>query len=108
MTNSINEIEDAACLFIIGSNTTEAHPLIAHRVFKAHDKGAKIIIVDPRRIQLSLIADIHVRPNFGTDVALINGIMHEIIAKGLHDREFIAQRTEGFAELEAMLGHFSP
>ena len=108
MTNSIAEIEDAACLFIIGSSTTEAHPLIAHRVFKAHDKGAKIIIVDPRRIQLSLIADIHVRPNFGTDVALINGMMHEIVAKGLHDREFIAQRTEGFAELESMLGRFSP
>ena len=48
------------------------------------------------------------RAFLGTDVALINGIMHEIVAKGLHDREFIAQRTEGFAELEAMLGHFSP
>ena len=57
MTNSIAEIEDAACLFIIGSNTSEAHPLIAHRVFKAHDKGAKIIVVDPRRIQVAQIAD---------------------------------------------------
>jgi formate dehydrogenase alpha subunit len=108
MTNSIAEIEDAACLFIIGSNTTEAHPLIAHRVFKAHDKGAKIIIVDPRRIQLSLIADIHVRPVFGTDVAFINGMMHEIIVKGYHDQTFVDQRTEGFAELAEMLHHFSP
>lgn len=108
MTNSIAEIEDAACLFIIGSNTSEAHPLIAHRVFKAHDKGAKIIVVDPRRIQVAQIADIHVRPNFGTDVALINGMMHEILAKGYHDAAFIAERTEGFGELEAMLKNFSP
>jgi formate dehydrogenase alpha subunit len=108
MTNSIAEIEDAACLFIIGSNTSEAHPLIAHRVFKAHDKGAKIIVVDPRRIQMAQLADIHVRPIFGTDVALINGMMHEILAKGYHDAAFIAERTEGFAEMEAMLQRFSP
>lgn len=108
MTNSIAEIEDAACLFIIGSNTSEAHPLIAHRVFKAHDKGAKIIVVDPRRIQVAQLADFHVRPNFGTDVALINGMMHEILAKGYHDAAFISERTEGFAELEVKLKNFSP
>ncbi len=108
MTNSIAEIENAACLFVIGSNTTEAHPLIAHRIFKAKKNGAKLIIVDPRRIQLSLIADIHIRPNFGTDVAFINGLMHEIIAKGYHDQAFINERTEGYADLEKVLQNYSP
>jgi len=108
MTNSIAEIEDAACLFVIGSNTTEAHPLIAHRLFKAKGKGAKLIVVDPRRTQIALLADLHIRPNFGTDVALINGMMHEIVAKGYHDARFIAERTEGFAGLEKVLQNYAP
>jgi len=99
MTNSIPEIEDAACIFLIGSNTTEAHPLISHRVYKAKLKGAKLIVVDPRRIQLTLMADIHVRLKFGTDVALINGMMHEIIANNWHNADFVAERTEGFESL---------
>lgn len=108
MTNSIAEIENAACLFVIGSNTTEAHPLIAHRIFKAKKNGAKLIVVDPRKIQLSLIADIHIRPNFGTDVAFINGMMHEIVAGGYHDKAFIAGRTEGYGDLEKVLQNYSP
>lgn len=108
MTNSIAEIEDAACLFVIGSNTTEAHPLIAHRVFKAKARGTKLIVVDPRRTQISLLADLHIRPNFGTDVALLNGMMHEIVAKGYHDARFIAERTEGFAGLQAVLQDYAP
>ena len=79
MTNSIPEIEDASCVLVMGSNTTEAHPLVSHRVYRAKLKGAKLIIVDPRKIQLTLTADIHVRLNFGTDVAFINGTMHAIL-----------------------------
>ncbi len=108
MTNSIPEIEDAVCLFVIGSNTTEAHPLIAHRVFAAKGKGAKLIVVDPRVTQVALLADLHIRPNFGTDVALLNAMMHEILAKGYHNAQFIAERTEGFAELEKILQDFAP
>lgn len=108
MTNSIPEIEDAACLFVIGSNTTEAHPLIAHRVFRAKLKGAKLIVVDPRRTQVSLAADIHVRLNFGTDVALINAVMHEIIRSGRHNAQFIAERTEGFEALKAKVEAYPP
>jgi formate dehydrogenase alpha subunit len=108
MTNSIPEIEDAACVFVIGSNTTEAHPLIAHRVFKAKLKGAKLIVVDPRRIQLTLMADIHVRLKFGTDVAFLNGMMHEIIANNWHNSEFVSQRTEGFKSLEEKLRDYPP
>jgi formate dehydrogenase alpha subunit len=108
MTNSIPEIEDADCIFLIGSNTTEAHPLIGHRVFRAVGKGAKLIVVDPRKIQLSQFADIHVRINFGTDVAFLNGVMHEIVKNNWHNREFIKERTEGFEAFEETIRNYSP
>ncbi len=99
MTNSIPEIEDADCVFIIGSNTTEAHPLIATRVFRAKMKGAKLIVVDPRRIQMSQSADIHVRIRYGTDVVFLNAMMNEILKNDWHDKAFIDERTEGFEAL---------
>lgn len=108
MTNSIAEIENSGCLFVIGSNTTEAHPLIAHRMFKAKKNGAKLIVVDPRKIQLALLADIHVRVNFGTDVAFINSVMHEIITKGFQNEEFIRERTEGYEDFWRVVKKFPP
>ena len=82
MTNSVAEIEDADCIFLIGSNTTSSHPLVATRIFRAKAKGAKLVVVDPRKIQLALKADIYVRHKLGTDVALVNGMMHVIIKNG--------------------------
>jgi formate dehydrogenase major subunit len=108
MTNSIAEIEDSKCIFIIGSNTTVAHPLIAHRVFRAKAKGAKVIVADPRRIHIASIADMYVSQNLGSDVALINGIMHAILSKNLHDKAFIEERTEGFEKLEEVLKDYPP
>jgi formate dehydrogenase alpha subunit len=108
MTNSIPEMEDANCLLVVGSNTTEAHPLISQWMFRAKLKGAKLIVVDPRRIQLSLHADMHIRLKFGTDVAFINGMMSAILANNWHNREFIDDRTEGFAELQEHLKPYSP
>jgi formate dehydrogenase major subunit len=108
MTNSIAEIEDAGCIFVIGSNTTVAHPLVAHRVYRAKAKGAKVIVADPRRIHLSAIADIYVSQNLGSDVALINGIMHVILSKNLHDKTYIDERTEGFEKLEELLKGYTP
>lgn len=108
MTNSIHEIENAKCLFVIGSNTTEAHPLIAHRLFKAKQNGAKIIVVDPRRIQVALIADIHVKIKFGTDVVFLNALMHEILEKEMHNKKFIDERTEGFQNFSLALGKYTP
>jgi len=108
MTNSIPEIEDSDCIFIIGSNTTVAHPLVAHRVYRAKAKGAKVIVADPRKIQLASIADIHVRQNLGSDVALINGIMNFILSKGFHDKKYVEERTEGFEKLEELVKGYSP
>ncbi len=108
MTNSIPEIEDSNCIFIIGSNTTVAHPLIAYRVYRAKAKGAKVIVVDPRRIHIASIADLHLSHNLGTDVALINGMAHVIIEHNLHDKAFIEERTEGFDEFAALVKQYDP
>jgi formate dehydrogenase alpha subunit len=109
MTNSIGEIEGADVLFVIGSNTTEAHPVLSLYLKRAvRRRGAKLIVADPRRIALTEFAHLHLRQACGTDVALINGMMHLILRENLHDREFIAGRTEGFAELEAVLEKYTP
>jgi formate dehydrogenase major subunit len=108
MTNTIAEIENAKCIFIIGSNTTEAHPLIGSRILKAKERGAKLIVADPRRIQLSFYADVFVRQQLGTDVALINGIMNVILKQGWYDRKFVEERTEGFKEFQKLVEKYTP
>jgi len=108
MTNSTPEIEDADCILITGSNTSEAHPLVASRVFRAKEKGAKLIVIDPRRMQMACVADIHVRNKPGSDVAWINGIMHIIIKEGWEDKEFIDQRAEGFEALKKEVEAYPP
>ena len=108
MTNSIAEIEDAGCIFVIGSNTTACHPLIARRILRAKDRGAKLIVADPRNIHLARFADVAVNHRLGSDVALLNGMMHIIINNNWHDRQYISQRTEGFDELKAAVESYTP
>ena len=108
MTNAIAEMEDAKCIFIIGSNTTEAHPLISSRIFEAKAKGAKIIVADPRKIQLASYADVFVRQNLGTDVALINGIMNVMLKEGWYDSDFVKERTEGFENFQKVVEGYTP
>src|SRR5660398_226697 len=98
MTNSFKDLEDAEAILIIGSNTSEAHPIGALHIKKALRKGAKLIVVDPRRIDMARRADVHLQLLPGTNVAVVNGIMHVILEEGLADKEFIAARTEGFDE----------
>ncbi len=106
MTNSIGEIQDCEVLFIIGSNTTEAHPVIALEMKKAYARGAKVIVCDPRRIKMCDYAAIHIQHRPGTDIPLINAMMNYIISEGLHDEEFIENRTMGFEELaETVAGY---
>lgn len=108
MTNSTPELEDADCILITGSNTTEAHPLVASRIFKAKEKGAKLIVIDPRRTQIARYADLFVRQQLGTDVAWINGLMHIILREGWENKEFISTRTEGFEELKKEVQNYPP
>jgi formate dehydrogenase major subunit len=108
MTNSLPELADAKCIFIIGSNTTENHPIAAKWIFRGREKGAKIIVADPRFIQMAFLADLSVQQRLGTDVALINGLMHIIIKEGWHDKDYVAERTEGFEALAAKLEDYPP
>lgn len=108
MTNSIPDLEEADLILVVGSNTTEQHPIIGTRIMRAQEKGAKLIVVDPRRIQLALHADLWLRQRPGTDVAWLNGMMHVILKEGLEEVEFIAQRTEGFEELKKVVEAYTP
>lgn len=108
MTNSIVDLVNARTLFLIGSNTSEGHPIAAKWIFKALESGAKLIVADPRWIQLSELAEVAVQQRLGSDVALINGMMHIILQEGWHDREYISERTEGFEELAALVEHYPP
>ena len=79
MTNSIREFEDAEVFFVIGSNTTEQHPMIASRIIQTvMKKGAELIVADPREIKLAKLATLHIKHRVGSDVALLNGLMHII------------------------------
>jgi len=108
MTNSIAELENADCIIVIGSNTPSNHPLVATRLFRAKAKGAKLVVIDPRRVPLAKNADLYVQHKLGTDVALINGIMNVILTNGWHNEAFIKERTEGFEELRKVVEQFPP
>jgi formate dehydrogenase major subunit/formate dehydrogenase alpha subunit len=109
MTNTIADIEDADVILVTGSNTTENHPVLSTFVKRAVKfKGAKVIVVDPRRIKMTEFAEHWLRPNLGTDVAWINGMMHVIIKEGLQDDAFIQNRTEGFEELKKQVEKYTP
>jgi len=108
MTNSIEDIEEADCILIIGSNTFEQHPLIARRVARAKDNGTKIIVIDPRKTITSKQADIFVQLTPGTNVALMNALINVIINNNLIDEEFIKNRTKGFEELKKSIEKYTP
>jgi formate dehydrogenase alpha subunit len=109
MTNTVADIEQADVILITGSNTTENHPVLSSVVKRAVTvKGAKLIVVDPRRIRITRYADKWLRQNLGTDVAWINGLMHVIIKEGLQAKQFIENRTEGFDELQKTVEKFTP
>jgi formate dehydrogenase alpha subunit len=106
MTNSIRELSNAEVIMVIGSNTTEQHPQIARFIFDALEKGAKLIVIDPRRIQLSKSAHIYLRPHPGTDVICLNGMMKIILRENLIDDSFIEMRTENFENFKVFLEEF--
>ncbi len=108
MTNSIGETEDAQAMFVIGSNTTETHPVLSYRMKMAKNKGAKLIVADPRQIELSNHADIFLQLRPGTNAALVNGIINVIIEEELADEQFIRDRTEGFEEMAQVVKKYSP
>lgn len=108
MTNDFKSIKEADVIFVIGSNTTETHPVIGSWIKEQARNGAKLIVCDPRKIELAERADIHIRQKSGTDVALINGIMHVILRENLHNQAFVEERVENFEALESMVSTYTP
>ena len=109
MTNTIGDITtDVDVIMLVGSNPEEAHPAAGMQIRQAVDRGAKLIVVDPRDIDLSKKADIHLKLKPGTNVAFANGMMHIFIEEGLIDKKYIEERTEGFEELAEICKDYTP
>ncbi len=109
MTNSIEDIGEADVILVIGSNTTEAHPVLALNIINAvKTRGAKLIVLEPRRIPLVRHAALWLAQKPGTDVALLNGLMHVIIEEGLVDEDFIAGKTEDFKKVKTVVKKYTP
>ena len=109
MTNPIEDIEKAQVILITGSNTTENHPVLSSYVKRAVTRlGAKLIVIDPRRIPITRFADIWLRQTPGTDVAWINGMIHVIIRDRLYDEDYVKARTVGLDEMKKAVEKYTP
>ncbi len=110
MSNSMDDIANfAEAYFVIGSNTTEQHPVFGTMLRRAvRYRGAKLIVADPRRIDLTEFAVLHLQQRPGTDIALLNGLMHIILTNGWADEAFISERTEGFDEFYETVMRYPP
>jgi formate dehydrogenase major subunit len=106
MTNSISEIGDAAAILAVGTNTTSGHPIVGQQVRAAVRKGSKLIVINPKEIDLCRIADHFLQHKPGTDVTLLMGMMRVIWDKGLYDKSFIEARCENFEAFEKSLAEF--
>mgnify|MGYP001263395584 FL=1 len=95
-TNSIQDLDLAKLIMVVGANPTESHPVVGARIKRAVRRGVPLIVVDPRRTELARLADLHLQLRPGTNVALLNGLGHVIVQEGLLDRAFIRERTQGF------------
>jgi len=108
MSNSISDIDKADLFFVIGSNTTECHPIIGRKIKRAmRSNGAELIVADPRQIELAERATVYLNQRPGTDVALLNGMMHHIVENGLYDKAFAKDRCEEFKPFRKSLIQYS-
>jgi formate dehydrogenase alpha subunit len=110
MSNSMSDVvHQSAAMLIIGSNTTEQHPVFGTMIRQAVlRRGVKLVVADPRRIDMVDFATLHIRQKSGTDIPLINGLMNIILEKGWEDKAFIEKRTEGFEEFKAVVDEYLP
>ena len=108
-SGSMREVEHVSdVIFLLGANTTESHPVFGAAIKRALKRGATLIVADPRRIELAARADIHLQMVPGTDVALLNAMLHHVLAEGLEDRAFIAARTHDFDAVRAAVAPYTP
>lgn len=108
-TNSLEEIELSDVILVIGADITESHPIIGQKVKHAvMENDAQVIIVDPEDIKLDRFADMHLKNRAGTEIALINSLIHVIINEGLYNKEFVDTKTEGFENIKDHISKYSP
>ena len=108
MSNSIPEIEDASLLLVFGYNGADSHPIVARRIVKAKEKGAKIITVDPRVTETARISDIHLALKGGTNMILVNAFGNVLINENLYDKDFVANHTDNFEEYKKIVEPYTP
>lgn len=108
MSNSITEIEDSKCILVFGYNAADSHPIVARRILKAKEKGAKIIVCDPRRIETVRIADMYLPLKNGSNMALVNAFANVLLNEGLYKPDYVANFTEGFDEYKAIVDKYTP
>ena len=106
-TSSYEEVEETDLILLWGSNARETHPIFFHHVLKALHRGAKLVVVDPRRTYSAQWADTWLGLNVGTDIALSNAMAHEVLARGLEHRAFIANATSGFEAYRESIARFT-
>lgn len=103
MTNPLSDLAKSDCIFVIGSNFPENHPVASRWALDAKEAGATVVLADPRKTPVSWTADLHLQQRPGSDVALLNAMAHVILRDGLVNEEFVEKRTTGFAELAELL-----
>jgi formate dehydrogenase (hydrogenase) len=108
MSNSIPEIEDTGCVFIFGYNAADSHPIVARRIVNAKQKGAKVIVVDPRMTESARIADLWLQLRNGSNMALVNAFGNVLIEEGLYNKEYVAKHTEGFEQYREIVAKYTP
>ena len=99
MTNSIDDVAQADCLLVVGSDTTESHPIIGARLLEAKARGARLVVIDPRRTRLTEFADLHLRLRLGTDIPLVTAMLHAVFANGWDAHDYLRSRTHNEAAL---------
>src|SRR5437773_1276601 len=105
----MREVEHAAdVIFIAGANRTESHPVFGAAIKRAHERGATLIVADPRKTELAGRADIHLQMQPGTDVALFNAMLHHVVAEGLENRTFVAERMHDFERVRESVKAMTP
>jgi len=107
-TNSFADIERARTILVCGSNTTACHPVVGARIKQAARRGAKLVVIDARRIELADYADVHLAPRPGTDLMLFNAMAHVVLAEGLVDEAFVAERVDGLDAFRDFVGAWTP
>jgi formate dehydrogenase major subunit len=108
MSNSIPEIEDTKCVFIFGYNAADSHPIVARRIVNAKQKGAKIVVADPRLTESARIADLWLPLRNGSNMALVNAFGNVLIEESLYNKDYVANHTEGFEQYKAIVSKYTP